>query len=163
MDKKNHIVNEESLKKEAPLLAGIPKRNPFTVPEGYFDQLPSAIIDKIRAEGQKQESVGKKIFWLFRPQWIMAVFLGLMGIFLVVRHESNNPVSYEALAASVPDSTIYSHLQNNIEFVDENNLEDAVQNINFTAPAASDTTDQQQIINYLINHNVDASDIENAL
>ena len=163
MSKKNNIITEESLEKEAPLLASIPKRNPFTVPEGYFDELPSAIMEKIRMVNQKPLPAVNKIFWLFRPQWMVAVFIGVVGICLVIRHQSNNVVSYEAIAASMPDSTIYSHLENNIEFVDENSLEDAVQGLNTTLPAASDTTEQQQMINYLINHNVDASDIENAL
>jgi hypothetical protein len=44
MRNKNDTFNEDSLEKEAPLLASIPKRNPYTVPEGYFDELPSVII-----------------------------------------------------------------------------------------------------------------------
>jgi hypothetical protein len=163
MSKKSDIFNEESLEKEAPLLSKIPKRNPFTVPEGYFEGLPSNIMERIRQTNEKPLPVLHKIFWLFRPQWMIAIFIGVVGICLLIRHQNNSVVSYEALAATVPDSAIYLHLQNNIEFVDENSLEEAVQNENGILPAAADTTEQQQIINYLINHNVDAFDIENAL
>jgi hypothetical protein len=43
-------------KKEAPMLAGLPLRNPFSVPEGYFEDLPlkvsnSVYVEKLKAEG----------------------------------------------------------------------------------------------------------------
>ncbi len=161
MSKQNSILNEENLEKEAPLLHSIPKRNPFTVPEGYFDGLPVDILDKCR-ETTKMPAVSK-IFWLFRPQWMMAVFVCAVCLGFLFRN--NTPPSFESLASQVSDSAIYNNLQNNIDFVDVSSLEDAVQSESaFTQPAQSDTaSDQQDEINYLINHNVDASDIENEL
>jgi hypothetical protein len=163
MSNKNDIFNEESLEKEAPLLASIPKRNPYTVPEGYFDELPSAIMEKCRQSTAAPERANK-IFWLFRPQWMMAVFVGVVGLAFLLRHDT--PQTYEALASKISDSAIYQNLQNNIDYVDVNSLEEAVQNDNtFTPPPVqSDSTgNQEDIVKYLMNHNVDASDIEDEL
>ena len=162
MSNKNNIFNEESLEKEAPLLASIPKRNPYTVPEGYFDELPSAIMEKCR-QSTATPVRANKIFWLFRPQWMMAVFVGVVGLTFLLRHDT--PQTYEAMASKISDSAIYQNLQNNIDYVDVSSLEEAVQNDNtFTAPVQSDSTsNQEDIVKYLMNHNVDASDIEDEL
>ena len=42
MNQANHILNE--LKELSPTLAAIPKGNPFSVPEGYFESLPALIL-----------------------------------------------------------------------------------------------------------------------
>jgi len=161
MSKQKGIVNEENLEKEAPLLHSIPKRSPFTVPDGYFDGLPSSILEKCR-EVTSAPPAFSKIFWLFRPQWMMAVFVCAICLGFFFRNTSQN-VTLETLTSEVSDSAIYNHLQNNIENVDVNSLADAVQGETFTVqPATEDTTGQEEI-NYLINHNVDASDIENEL
>ena len=168
MRKDNNIFNEENLTKEAPLLTSIPKRNPYTVPEGYFDELPSAIMERCR-ETKAIPSLGSKIFWLFRPQWMMAVFGCIICLTLITRNNTNPaPQSFQAIAETVSDSAIYQSLADNIETVDVNALEDAVQSDNVPAvtavPQRTDTThNQQEIINYLMNHNVDANDIEDAL
>jgi hypothetical protein len=161
MDRQNNIFEEDNLGKEAPLLSSIPKRNPFTVPEGYFDTLPSAILDKCRETAAMPEK--SKLFWLFRPQWVTAIVICSIAITFYMKHAT--PATFETLTAQVSDSTIYQHLQNNIDYVDINSLEDALQNENVTAvPARSDSTNNQQdIVKYLMDHNVDASDIENEL
>ena len=162
MSRNNDIFNEDSLEKEAPLLASIPKRNAFTVPEGYFDTLPSAILEKVR-ENKAMPETSAKIFWLFRPQWMIAILVCIIGFTFYTR--SNAPVTLETLTAQVADSTIYQNLQNNIDYVDASALEDALQNDNTTiVPIRSDSTNNQQDIeNYLMNHNIDATDIENEL
>jgi hypothetical protein len=162
MSKKNDILNDIDLEKEAPLLSGIPKRNPFTVPEGYFDSLPSGIMEKCREV--TAPVLSNKIFWLFRPQWMMAVFVCVICLTFTFRH--NTTPTYEELTANVSDSAIFQSLQNNIDYVDESTLEDALQNVNITAvPARTDSaaSNQQAIVNYLMNHNIDASDIEDEL
>jgi len=163
---KNTDIFEDSLDKEAPLLNAIPKRNPFTVPDGYFDSLPAQIMEACRESTAKKSTafVYDKIFWLFRPQWMLAVFIGIISISLFLRRDSNNLESYESIAATIPDSVIMEHLQNNIDYVDVSSLEEMTQKQG-TMPAIQmqqDTTNEQTI-NYLINNNVDANDIENEL
>lgn len=164
MSKKPEIFDDTNLEREAPLLSAISKNNPFTIPDGYFDALPVQIMEACR-EGGKRKSVFifDKIFWLFRPQWMLAVFIAVVGICIFLR-QGNNNLSYEAIAASLPDSVIMQHLQNNIDYVDVSNLEElALKQDAMGALQPSQDTANGQIMNYLINNNVDASDIENEL
>jgi hypothetical protein len=162
MRNNNDIFKEDSIQKEAPLLASIPKRNPYIVPEGYFDELPSVIMENCRKSIAVPEKTNK-ISWLLRPQWLLALFAGLVGIVFFMRKETN--VSYETMASKVSDSAIYQNLQANIDYVDVNTLEDAVQTENITPlDILSDSTNnRQEMVNYLMNHNIDASDIEDEL
>jgi len=155
---------DENLGKEAPLLNSIPKRNAFAVPEGYFDSLPALIMEKCR-EGSKPttEPVANKIFWLFRPQWMIAAFILVAGISLFLRQGGNSFRSYESIAANIPDSVIMQNLQNNIDYVDVNSLEEATGTMNMAPLQPAQDTNNKQIINYLLNNNVDATDIENEL
>src|ERR1700679_757380 len=128
---KNKDIFEDNLGEEAPLLNAIPKRNPFTVPDGYFDNLPSQIMDACRESSPKKSPafVYDKIFWLFRPQWMLAVFICVIGVSLFLRNGKNNITeSYEAIAAALPDSVIMQNLQNNIDYVDVSSLEEMAQN-----------------------------------
>ncbi len=156
-------TDDINLEKEAPLLASIPKRNPYAVPEGYFDALPAAILEKCR-ENKAMPETKARIFWLFRPQWMLASLILIVGFTFYARNTSNNN-TLEGLTAQVSDSAMYQSLQNNIDYVDVNSLEDEVQTDDITAvPLHSDTaSNQQDIENYLMNHHIDASDIENEL
>lgn len=163
---KNTDIFEDNLDKEVPLLNAIPKRNPFTVPDGYFDGLPSQIIDACRKSAVKKGPVFvyDKVFWLFRPQWMLAVFICVIGISLFLRNGNSPLENYETIAAALPDSVIMQNLQNNIDYVDVSSLEEMAQNQGLmkSLQVQSDTA-SGQIINYLINNNVDANDIENEL
>ena len=163
MRRNTDSIDDINLEKEAPLLASIPKRNPYTVPEGYFDALPAAILEKCR-ESKSAPELKAKIFWLFRPQWMIASLVLIIGFTFYSRNNSNNN-TLEGLTAQVSDSAMYQSLQNNIDYVDVNSLEDEVQTDDITAvPLRSDTaSNQQDIENYLMNHHIDASDIENEL
>ena len=96
---------------------------------------------------------------------MLAVFICVIGVSLFLRNGKNNITeSYEAIAAALPDSVIMQNLQNNIDYVDVSSLEEMAQNQGLmqSLQAQPDTTNGQ-IINYLINNNVDANDIENEL
>ena len=162
MRNNSDIFNEDDLEKEPPLLASIPKRNPYTVPEGYFDELPSVIIENCRQSTVIPEKI-KKVFWLFKPQWLLALFVGLVGIIFFMRHET--PVTYETMVSKVSDSAIYQNLQANIDYVDVNTLEEEVQteNISTLNTPSDSTNNRQEMVNYLMNHNIDASEIEDEL
>ena len=55
MNTQNKISEEvnKELHKLSPTLAAIPKTNPFSVPEGYFDNLPGAVQNKIKASQKR--------------------------------------------------------------------------------------------------------------
>ena len=94
-------------------------------------------------------------------------FILVAGVSLFLRNGANNTIQdYQTLAAAIPDSVIVQNLQNNIDYVDMSSLEDLAQNTNIAnslPQAPSVDTSSGQIINYLMNNNIDASDIENEL
>jgi len=47
------------------------KTNPFKVPEGYFDSLPSRIQERI-SENKKEQSIFSRIFVVAKPQFAFA-------------------------------------------------------------------------------------------
>lgn len=161
---KEKDIEDINLEKEAPLLNSISKESTFTVPAGYFDELPALIMEKIRTSSKRVPAfVTDKIFWLFRPHWIVATCIIIAGIAFCLR-TGNNIVNYETIAANLPDSVIIQHLQNNIDYVDINSLEEMANGISVgTLPQQVQDTTNEQITNYLLNNGVDASDIENEL
>jgi hypothetical protein len=168
MNKDIDSFDDDKLKEEAPLLSGIGKNNPFTVPDGYFDELPALIIQKCRESNKKPSiAVADKTFWLFRPQWMLASFIVVVAIcFSLRKNDAISAINYEAIAAAIPDSAIEQSLQNNIDYVDVTNLEELAQNsgnIGSLPSMPEQDTANGQVINYLMNSNIDASDIENEL
>jgi hypothetical protein len=163
---KERDIFDDNLEREAPMLNSIPKSNPFTVPDGYFDTLPALIVENCKKSSKRIPTyVVDKIFWLFRPQWMIAACVFIAGIAFFLR-TGNNTLTYETIAANLPDSVIMQHLQNNIDYVDINSLEEMTTSSGplgvLPQQLAQDTTNEQ-ITNYLLNNGVDASDIENEL
>jgi len=157
--------DEESLKKETPLLHSISKENPFSVPEGYFDDLPSEIIDKYRTEAEPKKWGEGILTTLLGYKWKLLTATGCLAIicFFAIRF-NNRPVSYEAIAKTIPDSVIVAHLNENISSISESSLEDLQEpeNNSTSAKSATDSTGaDQEIIAYLIDNNVSVADIEN--
>lgn len=172
MHRQTHVMNKEkdifdnNPEREAPLLQSIPKSNPFIVPEGYFEDLPTRIMDACRQGDRRTLSqAADKVFWLFRPQWVLTAFVAIVCISLLLRNKDNSSTNIETIAANIPDSVIVQNLQNNIDFVDVTSLEEmTAQNpVNVMPQQPVQDTTNKEIINYLINNNVDASDIENEL
>ncbi len=161
---------EHDTLENAPLLKGIGKRNPFTVPDGYFEGLPSQIMAQCTKGQQHIPSAGyNKILLLFKPQYIFVSFLAIVSIALFLRHNYNYQTqNYQSLAVSISDSALLTGVQNDIAYTDISDLENMMANQNtplFEELPESPPADSAngQIINYLINNNVDASDIESNL
>src|ERR1035441_2061403 len=113
--KQDRVEDEESLKKESPLLNSISKENPFSVPENYFDNLPSEIIDKCRTEAEPKKWGEGILNTLLVYKWKLLAFTGCLAIICFFAFRFNNrPVSYEAIAKTIPDSVIVAHLNDNI-------------------------------------------------
>ena len=163
---KEKDIFDDNLEKQAPLLYRIPKENAFTVPEGYFNSLSSQIMEACRQSSKGAIAhTTDTVFWLFRPQWVLTTFIVIVALSLFLRNGGNTSGNYETIAASIPDSVLVQNLQNNIEYVDVTSLEEMTaqtQAAPFSQQQVQDTTNKE-ILNYLINNNVDASDIENEL
>ncbi len=164
-NKQDIFTDDEPLEKEAPLLHSISKENPFSVPENYFDSLPSEIIEKCReAENVLNTSPTKWqgiLTYLLSYKWRLLSVTGCLAVicFFAIRL-NNRPVSYEAMAQNIPDSLIVEHLDNNIASINESTLEDMEASENLKSESDSAGTDQD-IITYLVDNNVSVTEISN--
>ena len=170
------LPDNESTENESPLLNSISKENPFSVPENYFDSLPSEIVQKCQAEvvipiaiGSQSSAVSKNriphvLYLISLYKWRILSIMSCLVLFIFVMYKNSNNTSYEALAKNIPDSLIVANLNNNINDISISSLEDiqVADNNNSSAKNPSDSTNtDQDIIAYLINNNVSVSDIVN--
>ncbi|MBT8196576.1 MAG: hypothetical protein HKO56_07235 [Bacteroidia bacterium] len=95
MKDENYKKEMQELENEAPTLFGIPKKNNFTAPEGYFDRLPSEISEKISAEPPVgfMEQIKE---WLIKPQMALASLALLIGISAILYLNDANKLSQMA-------------------------------------------------------------------
>lgn len=167
-NKQDIFEDEESLKNESPLLHSISKENPFSVPESYFESLPSGIIEKCRTDAETKRWGNGILTTMLSYKWRILDATGCLIIicFFAVRM-NNTPVSYEAMIQTIPDSLIVQNLDKNIYSISETNLEELTEGQELEANTASaknasdSTNSDQQIIAYLIDNNVSVSEIEN--
>lgn len=74
------------------------KNNPFKVPEGYFDTLPSRIQEKVTGQ-QKEENIFSRILVFVKPQLALAfafmvfAFITVTTIEYVLDNQSKMPVT----------------------------------------------------------------------
>ena len=81
------MMNEEEY-----LKSKVGNRNPFTVPEGYFEQLAQQVMDRIPAVTQELKPAPKKtVFKQLRP-WLYAAACVCVGVFTagVLFHSQND-------------------------------------------------------------------------
>lgn len=78
-DKKTYNPQDNDIKSLAPTLFGIKKQNPFSVPDGYFDDLPNIIRNSINEN--KTVSLWNNLHSLIRkPQYSIAASLAILLI-----------------------------------------------------------------------------------
>ncbi|TPE44310.1 hypothetical protein [Pontibacter mangrovi] len=86
-------------------LSDIPKRNPYQVPDGYFDRLPARVMERT-------ESAQEQAFWLeslWRPLRLAVAPLVLLLVFVAAFFYSvpDKPIIN---LAGVPDTAIVDYL-----------------------------------------------------
>jgi hypothetical protein len=126
MNNENNILNEDGeLKKTAPVLSGLKKENPFTVPEDYFKALPQIIMEKCQPnDAHKKWSWG--IFTIYKRMMVVAtviVVLVIATFFLFVkpwRPVQKNEANYNTF---IQDEGIINDLS---DIIDESSVIEAV-------------------------------------
>jgi hypothetical protein len=72
-------LNEhDELKRSAPTLAGLPKTDPFVVPEPFFEQFPHQVQAMVAAKGSSRLSAGQAGSWAVR--WRLAIALPVVAL-----------------------------------------------------------------------------------
>lgn len=90
------MINEEEILKEK-----LGNRNPFTVPEGYFDHLADRVMQQLPAE-RKPAVVRSIMPWLYA---VACVAILIMSV-LFVSHQSNLPSQQTAVNATTQMETL---------------------------------------------------------
>lgn len=137
----------------SPRLTKIKRRNPYSVPENYFEELPGRIQEAIHVQ-KETEPVKPFAFRFIRPQLAIAAsiiifaMLGYLGYKSIYSYKSSIELTSGEIAEYVEyySSEIDEDLF--IELLDENKLPKA----NF-----SDLSDE--IITYLIDESIDYQSI----
>lgn len=140
----NRIEGYEELKDTAPILSSIPKYNPFEVPAGYFDELPTLIQERCNAT--KQQS--NPLEWLFvflRPRFAVPALSVLLIAFLAIRYYGDNQLPADQLAEEIS-------FEEQLQTIDESTIIEAL-----TGDASEEESknEEEKIVDYLLENNID--------
>ncbi|MBR6998228.1 MAG: hypothetical protein IKI19_05430 [Prevotella sp.] len=99
------MMNEEEY-----LKSKVGNRNPFTVPEGYFEQLAQQVMDRIPATTQELKPAPKKtVFKQLRP-WLYAAACICVGVFtagVLFNSQNDNSKELEQMATLEQENINY--------------------------------------------------------
>jgi non-ribosomal peptide synthetase component E (peptide arylation enzyme) len=125
----------EELKNIAPHLSQLPKKDAFTAPEGYFDDLPSRIQDRVITQRKLTSSN-------FSPVWIFST-LGVASVLCVMFFLGKSPEVQNSISEQEASAYINENLEqefdetlladelitsNNKTFTSDENLEEYILN-----------------------------------
>lgn len=140
----NHNDFNEELKHIGPTLSKMDKRNVFEAPEGYFEKLPWAIQEKLKA-GPVQPSVWHRVL---RPA-ILAPSLAIASCFaIMIYFNTTRNISIEPLTAD--DITESSYMYD----IDPALMAEMVDHA-----LPDNSNEQSDEIDYLLNNGFDISQI----
>lgn len=141
---KGRIEQYEELKTEAPLLSNIPKYNPFEIPAGYFDELPTIIQQKCTTASELPLFEWLKMF--FRPNFSIPVLTVLLIAFAGIHYLNNSTEKTDPVAEVI---NIDEQLQN----IDETTIIEALA----VASASESDADpeNESIKEYLMDNHID--------
>lgn len=131
--------------------------SPFSVPDGYFDGLPSEILNRI-AEG-KASKPSRNYFHLFKHQ--MGITVGVV-FFAVVAYSGFRYNRYVDEAVVQPED-YYEYVSNK---ADEFNEQELLGELNSDKKVVSKKAlkkESDRIIEYLVDQQVDVSAVEEEL
>jgi hypothetical protein len=120
-------------------LSDMPRKNAFEVPEGYFEELPTAVLLKCSVS-----KVEKQSFLASKPLWwsVAACSLLLLGIWFVVPNSTSSSNSLSAEQMLILDENDWTEYL--AYYVCPTIIEDELfaENIDFT-PSFEDFTDEE--------------------
>jgi hypothetical protein len=150
----NRIDDEEEIKALAPTLLSIDKYNPFEVPKDYFEELPTIIQERV-VETKEKSNLIDWLFWLLRPRlavsMIVILFISILGVYYMNKNTVKNTEQTEEL--SLEDNLYYI---NETDILEHLTADASIENI-------STSEDDNSIEDYLLDNNIDESNLSNEL
>jgi hypothetical protein len=102
-----HKKHSEDWKSEAPRLAGMDKINPYSVPNGYFEDLQYTIL----ARTTQAPLAKPKVIQLWMRYAAAACITLVAGTFVYLNQNSAETPNFDA----IPDQEIVSYLQTHVD------------------------------------------------
>lgn len=161
METESNYSDNFNPEKDAHQLNTIGKKNSFKVPDGYFEELPSKVISRIAEERDRKGGI---IISIFQPRIAIAASVLLVGL-LVASQTIFNTKQISTPEFATVDEVFEQLTDEDLALLEEDlflesMMTDAV--IEGDIPF-EDLNDEDAIINYLIQNNVDISTIANDL
>lgn len=127
----------------SPNLDSVPKQEMFQVPSGYFESLPDAIMQRIAEEEQQIPRVialqSRRLYWSAAS--VAACLLIGFCLYVLTRPESGSDISDSVAEAQDTSAQSTPHVHEQKPLV----------------------ADKKEIVNYLMEHDVELSNITEAL
>ncbi|MBA3972238.1 MAG: hypothetical protein H0X46_08865 [Bacteroidetes bacterium] len=145
----NRINDLEEIEAMAPTLLNISKYNPFEVPADYFDELPTIVQEKVTSARSKIP-VAEWLLLLIKPRFIIpfatTIIIAVAGINYMNRNSGTlQPVYEEDLS-----------LEEQLYYIDEAAI---IEQYTANTASESETTSETGIEDYLIDNNVEETDL----
>ena len=128
-------------------LEDIPKKNPFEVPDGYFDKLPTIIQSRVSNPGHRVSGATRYVLQFAMPVILIAVVAALFWI-----SRPNADISAESMLASIETEELVAYLKDS-DFTTEELLN----------AAELDDEDANQIEEAVYEFQLDDPEMENIL
>lgn len=147
----NNVEEADELKQIAPALSGIERKNYFTVPDHYFENLAQAIHERCNpiSKGITQPWI---IFRDYRTVLVVSSVIVLLTIIFFLLYENPWRPLPESQSASMIWTLNDEMTGDLLEEMDENTIMDAMEN-------PSSTFSEDEIIDYLLDENIDIQSI----
>lgn len=94
--------------REKTMLENVKNTNPFTVPEGYFEQLHSQLETKIKQENEKKRSAVRiSFFQKAKPYFMAAAIFGVLFSVLQIANLNFDTNQQESITSVSENANIY--------------------------------------------------------
>ena len=157
MNEQDKISELDEFKKMAPTLSSLKKENHFSVPQNYFDEFPMKI--KSRIDEQEATSATFSLSWFFDYKVLAPVGVCVIVILGVLFFNApNQTLELEELTAD--------EIEQSLEYYGYPSVDDNILAELYTEETESQTQEElseEEIIHYLLEENVDVSQIYNEL
>lgn len=98
----NYNTDEKTLREMTSSANG---KNPFRVPEGYFDTLPQRVMERIREEGQAGQPKRRRKSRFFIRLTAAAVLTGFFSLAGLMMYEQSHPLTPYQENASIASAS----------------------------------------------------------
>jgi hypothetical protein len=142
-------MNKEDINEQ--MFAGLNKENPFRVPEGYFDDLAVRIRNGIPTNKDAKQ---KHTLISLKPYAAAAVLLIIAligGTVLINRKSADNREQFQSEISQLIETELYSI------------PEETIIEVMSTEYSGTSTDNNDEAIEYLLNENINETELTNAL